>query len=115
MALTQPDKAERRSLVRTRFCRRRALACARTRERRRPRNHTSSPVTDYSPRRVTASGRAAKLTVPAEPRLLIGSPEVRARRCSAGRSALLPAALGVRSEQSRFATNARIRPNGGCP
>jgi hypothetical protein len=70
---------------------------------------------DYPPRCASASGRAAKLTVPAEPRLLIGSPEVRARRCSAGRSALLPAALGVRSEQSRFATNARMRPNGGCP
>ncbi len=34
---------------------------------------------------------------------------------AAGRSALVPAALGVRSEQSRFATNARMRPNGGCP
>jgi hypothetical protein len=39
-----------RSLVRTRFCRRRALACARTRERRRPRNHTSSPVWRDFPR-----------------------------------------------------------------
>ena len=37
---------------------------------------------DYPPRCASASGRAAnnKLTVPAEPRLLIGSPEVRARR-----------------------------------
>jgi hypothetical protein len=50
--------------------------------------------------------------VPAEPRLLIGSPEVRARRCSAGRSALVPAALGVRSEQSRFASNRLPAP--GC-
>jgi hypothetical protein len=31
-------------------------------------------------------------------KLYAGSPEVRARRCSAGRSALVPAALGVRSD-----------------